>query len=352
MIRGPVSTLSLEGAETLSGLPEIPTAVRHREPWEGLPAVLEWALVAYAGSTLGRVFPLPLGETLLGRSPDCGLALPDGEVSRRHACLHVTPGGVRLEDLGSTNGTRLNGIPLHGSATLLAGDRVTVGGHVLKLVAMDPLERAFHETLLDLSTRDPLTGLANRSCVLAELQNRFGLSLRYGRPLSVVICDLDHFKRVNDAHGHAAGDQVLRAFGAWATASLREADLAGRIGGEEFLMVLPETDLAGDQVLRAFGAWATASLREADLAGRIGGEEFLMVLPETDLAGAQPFAERLRQVVASRPVPVSSGGLGVTCSLGIAQRRPDDLDAGQLLARADAALYRAKAEGRDRVCSD
>ncbi|MCX6547942.1 MAG: GGDEF domain-containing protein, partial [Acidobacteria bacterium] len=269
MIRGPVSTLSLEGAETLSGLPEIPTAVRHREPWEGLPAVLEWALVAYAGSTLGRVFPLPLGETLLGRSPDCGLALPDGEVSRRHACLHVTPGGVRLEDLGSTNGTRLNGIPLHGSATLLAGDRVTVGGHVLKLVAMDPLERAFHETLLDLSTRDPLTGLANRSCVLAELQNRFGLSLRYGRPLSVVICDLDHFKRVNDAHGHAAGDQVLRAF----------------------------------------GAWATASLREADLAGRIGGEEFLMVLPETDLAGAQPFAERLRQVVASRPVPVSSGGL-------------------------------------------
>lgn len=312
MIRGPVSTLSLEGAETLSGLPEIPTAVRHREPWEGLPAALEWALVAYAGSTLGRVFPLPLGETLLGRSPDCGLALPDGEVSRRHACLHVTPGGVRLEDLGSTNGTRLNGIPLHGSATLLAGDRVTVGGHVLKLVAMDPLERAFHETLLDLSTRDPLTGLANRSCVLAELQNRFGLSLRYGRPLSVVICDLDHFKRVNDAHGHAAGDQVLRAF----------------------------------------GAWATASLREADLAGRIGGEEFLMVLPETDLAGAQPFAERLRQVVASRPVPVSSGGLGVTCSLGIAQRRPDDLDAGQLLARADAALYRAKAEGRDRVCSD
>ena len=312
MIRGPVSTLSLEGAETLSGLPEIPTAVRLREPWEGLPAALEWALVAYAGSTLGRVFPLPLGETLLGRSPDCGLALPDGEVSRRHACLHVTPGGVRLEDLGSTNGTRLNGIPLHGSATLLAGDRVTVGGHVLKLVAMDPLERAFHETLLDLSTRDPLTGLANRSCVLAELQNRFGLSLRYGRPLSVVICDLDHFKRVNDAHGHAAGDQVLRAF----------------------------------------GAWATASLREADLAGRIGGEEFLMVLPETDLAGAQPFAERLRQVVASRPVPVSSGGLGVTCSLGIAQRRPDDLDAGQLLARADAALYRAKAEGRDRVCSD
>ena len=312
MKRSPHRPQYLEDSETLSGVPEVPTAVRHREPWEGLPATLEWALVAYAGSALGQVFPLPLGEALLGRSPDCALALLDGEVSRRHACLHVTAGGVRLEDLGSTNGTRLNGVPIQGSATLLAGDRVTVGGHVLKLVAMDPLERAFHETLLALSTRDPLTGLANRSCVLAELQNRFGLSLRYGRPLSVVICDLDHFKRVNDAHGHAAGDMVLRAF----------------------------------------GAWATASLREADLAGRIGGEEFLMVLPETDLSGAQPFAERLRQVVASRPVPMPSGGLGVTCSLGIAQRQPGDLDAGQLLARADAALYRAKAEGRDRVCSD
>jgi diguanylate cyclase (GGDEF)-like protein len=92
------------------------------------------------------------------------------------------------------------------------------------------------------------------------------------------------------------------------------------------------------------------TLREADLAGRIGGEEFLMVLPETDLTGARPFAERLLKAIASTPVPLPSGGLTITCSLGIAERTSMDLEAGQLLARADAALYRAKAGGRNQVC--
>jgi diguanylate cyclase (GGDEF)-like protein len=222
----------------------------------------------------------------------------------------VEEGRVQVEDLGSTNGTRVNGDRLLGPVMLQDGDRLEMGGHVLKLVFLDPLERTFHETLLDLSTKDPLTGLANRGSVLAEFQNRFGLSLRYNRPLSIVICDLDHFKRVNDTHGHGAGDFVLRIF------------------GERLL----------------------TTLREADLAGRIGGEEFIMVLPETDLAGARPFAERLRKAIATMPVALPSGSLTITCSLGIAERTAADLDAGQLLARADAALYRAKARGRDRVC--
>ncbi len=126
----------------------------------------------------------------------------------------------------------------------------------------------------------------------------------------MVVCDLDRFKHINDTFGHGAGDFVLRSF--------------------------------GERV--------TATLREADLAGRIGGEEFLMILPETDLTGAMPFAERLRRAVADTPMALTGEGLTVSCSLGVAQREPDDLDAGQLLARADAALYRAKAEGRNRVC--
>jgi diguanylate cyclase (GGDEF)-like protein len=193
---------------------------------------------------------------------------------------------------------------------LRAGDRLTFGGHVLKVVAMDPLERAFHETLLDLSTKDPLTGLANRTRALGEFQTRFGLSVRYRRPLSVLMCDLDHFKQINDAHGHGAGDFVLQIFG---------------------------------ERLRA-------TLREADVAGRIGGEEFLVILPETDLNGAQPFAERLRKAISAAPVPLPGCELEVTCSLGIAERVPGDLDAGHMLARADAGLYRAKMEGRNRVC--
>ena len=296
--------------ETLPGLPEMPTVVRTKAADEIQQAPAQWALVAYAGVALGRVFPIPQGETIAGRAPDSGVVLLDGEVSRHHAKFRVEGARVLAEDLDSTNGTRVNGEPLMGPVELRAGDRLAIGGHVLKLVFLDPLERAFHETLLDLSTKDPLTGLANRGSALAELQNRFGLSVRYDRPLSVVVCDLDLFKRVNDTHGHGAGDFVLHTF------------------GERLL----------------------TTLREADLAGRIGGEEFLMVLPETDLSGARPFAERLRKAIASVPVPLPSGPLQVTCSLGIAERISADADAGQLLARADAALYRAKAGGRDRVC--
>jgi diguanylate cyclase (GGDEF)-like protein len=296
--------------ETFPGLPEVPTVVRTKSEVDALAAPAEWALVAYAGAALGRVFPLAAGEVIVGRAPESGVPLLDGEVSRQHARFRVDEGRVLVEDLASTNGTRVNGALIQGLAELRPGDRIAIGGHVLKLVFLDPLERAFHETLLDLSTKDPLTGLANRGSVLAELQNRFGLSQRYGRPLSVVVCDLDHFKQVNDTHGHGVGDFVLRTF------------------GERLI----------------------ATLREADLAGRIGGEEFLMVLPETDLSGARPFAERLRRAVAAAPVPLASGSLAVTCSLGIAERIAEDQDAGQLLARADAALYRAKGLGRDQVC--
>ncbi len=298
------------GMETSPGFPEVPTVVRTKAESDALQHPAEWALVVYAGATLGRVFPLDPGEVIVGRAPKAGVALPDGEVSRQHARLLVEEGRVQVEDLDSTNGTRLNGELLRGLTELHPGDRLAIGAHVLKLVFLDPLERIFHETLLDLSTKDPLTGLANRGSVLAEFQNRFGLSLRYDRPLSVVVCDLDFFKQVNDTHGHGAGDFVLRTFG-------------------ERLM---------------------ASLREADLAGRIGGEEFLIVLPETDLSGARPFAARLLKAIASTPIPLPSGGITLTCSLGIAERTAVDLEAGQLLARADAALYRAKAGGRDRVC--
>jgi diguanylate cyclase (GGDEF)-like protein len=297
-------------SETLPGLPEQPTVVRRKSEGETEAAPAQWALVAYAGSALGRVFPLPPGVTLLGRATTTGIALLDDEVSRQHAQVRLEGGQVQVEDLGSTNGTRVNGLLIQGAVSLQVGDRLGVGTHVLKLVCMDALERTFHETLLDLSTKDPLTGLANRGNTLVEFQNRFGLSLRYDRPLSVVVCDLDFFKAVNDTYGHGAGDLVLHSF--------------------------------GERLLK--------SLRESDLAGRIGGEEFLVILPETDLAGAVRFAERLRHAVADMPMVLPNRAIEVTCSLGVAERLPVDQEPGQLLARADAALYGAKAGGRNRVC--
>lgn len=296
-----------------SAFEDLETALRKKEAHDIPPPPCQWALVVYAGTQLGRVFPLNPGETTLGRNPQAGITLLDEEVSRLHAALKLAGDAadspVQIQDLGSTNGTLVNGKPVEGIHRLEVGDRIALGAHVLKLVAMDPLERSFHETLLDQSTKDTLTGLANRAASLAELQSRFDLSQRHNRPLSVVMCDLDYFKRINDSHGHGAGDLVLKSFG---------------------------------EVVRQ-------KLRGSDLAGRIGGEEFIVVLPETEMEGALFLAERLRSGLEERTMPFSAGAVRVTCSLGVAERGREDRDAGVLLARADAALYRAKTEGRNRV---
>jgi diguanylate cyclase (GGDEF)-like protein len=285
-----------------------------------LPAegTAEWALVVYAGSNLGRVFRLSRGETIIGRATDADIPLLDEEVSRVHAKVHLgtDAGGqdaLSIRDLHSTNGTFLNERRFNESTEpLRPGDRIAVGGHVLKLVEMDPLEKAFHETLLDLGTRDPLTGLANRGAILSDLQTRFSLSRRHDRPLSLIMCDLDYFKAVNDTHGHGAGDMVLAAFG---------------------------------ETVRKI-------LRITDMAGRIGGEEFLLVLPESERHGAALLAERLRSEIEKNYIPLQDGTIAVTCSFGVAECRATDLDAGALMGRVDLALYSAKRTGRNKVVTD
>ena len=304
-----------EPTVVVHGWPDLETAMRKRTPEDQELQPVEHVLVVYAGSHLGRVFPLSPGINVIGRSPGVDLPLPDEEVSRVHAwiTLRGAPGNeVVLEDKGSTNGTFLNDELVTGATPLAAGDRISVGNHVLKLVAMDPLERSFYAVLLDQTIRDPLTGLNNRRSTLEELQNRFDLSQRHHRPLAVIMCDLDHFKLINDTLGHGAGDMVLEEFGR-------------RVRG---------------------------SLRATDLAGRIGGEEFLLVLPETELEGAMLLAERLRTATGEHLFELPPERLRVTCSLGVAQRQGEDRNGGVLLARADGALYAAKRAGRDRVVSD
>ena len=299
----------------VQGWPDLETALRKRVPEDQEPLPSEHVLVVYAGTHLGRVFPLVPGVNVIGRSPGVDLPMPDEEVSRTHAWITLkgAPGNeLILEDRGSTNGTYLNDQLITGPVRLTAGDRISVGNHVLKLVAMDPLERAFYAILLDQTTKDPLTGLNNRRSALEELQNRFDLSDRHNRPLAVIMCDLDHFKTINDTLGHGAGDLVLEEFG-------RRVKL---------------------------------NLRATDLAGRIGGEEFLLILPETDMEGALLLAERLRAATGEHGFELGTESLKVTCSLGVAQRTAEDRDGGALLARADGALYAAKRGGRDRVRSD
>ena len=155
---------------------------------------------------------------------------------------------------------------------------------------------------------DPLTGLLNRRGLEGQFAFAIALARRSGRPLSLLAVDVDHFKRVNDTHGHGVGDQVLQSLA---------------------------------QTLQQ-------RLRSSDVAARIGGEEFVALLPDTSLEEARAAADALRLAVAAQLHPQVGP---ITISLGVSALRADDADnARTLLERADAALYQAKKEGRNRVC--
>lgn len=280
----------------------------------------DWALIRYVGNPIGEVIPLPHQGLRIGRTADNDLSLPEPEVSRRHAILELVAqedgsASILLHDQGSTNGTYVNGRRVEPNSTqrLENGDVIRVGPHAFKAKRLDELERHYHQAVLAQTTVDALTGVSNRATVLTYLEKHFDLARRHGRPLSVLLCDLDHFKRINDTYGHAAGDRVLQVFGGLVMGRLRGSDQVGRIGGEEFLVVLPETQ---------------------------SGEAFTV-------------ADNLRAALCAEPVLIhGSAPIMVSCSLGVAQVNENDPDAGSLLARADAALYRAKAEGRNRAVLD
>lgn len=162
--------------------------------------------------------------------------------------------------------------------------------------------------LREMAVTDPLTSLRNRRGVLASAEVEAAKHRRDGRPLSFVLCDLDHFKSINDTHGHETGDKVLQAV---------------------------------SHVLRS-------AVREGDHAARWGGEEFLVLLPETEPQGAMLVANRLRESVAALAVPGKNGPLSISMTMGVSSLRPNE-PIEQAIARADKALYKGKHGGRDRV---
>lgn len=180
------------------------------------------------------------------------------------------------------------------------------------------LENArLYEETRRLSITDPLTGIGNRRHFIELAQREFQRSHRYQRPLSLIMMDLDHFKVVNDTYGHLVGDKVLQAIAKLCERNLRESDIIGRYGGEEFLILLPETP-------------GNSTETETN-----------------DEHTAKAVAERLRKMVESTPTQTAQGEIPITISLGIAEltENVDDLDT--LIDRADQALYQAKQSGRN-----
>lgn len=187
-----------------------------------------------------------------------------------------------------------------------------VDGSALRMTgtAMDiTVRKVLEQELTRLATTDPLTGVANRRRFIEQLEMELVRVKRLGEPASFVMLDIDHFKNVNDTHGHTIGDGVLQHL----------------------------------------AALSRRRLRRIDLFGRLGGEEFGILLPGTDEAGALQFAEGFRLCVADTPFQDGTVAVHFTISIGIAEFNSSDVAADSIIARADVALYRAKDDGRNRV---
>lgn len=265
-------------------------------------------LVVIRGGELGARADLAEVDLVIGRAPGCGFRLDDPGVSRQHCRIWRDGDRWRLRDLGSTNKTFVNGAPVD-EVELADGDRIGVGDTVFKFVRAGSVEERYHQQLYELASIDALTGLYNRRKFREQLEQTLLKTLETRAPLSLVFVDLDHFKRINDTHGHQSGDEVLRGVA---------------------------------EVVRA-------RLREGDIAGRLGGEEFAVFLPETGLAAAADWAEGLRAAVAATRHRIDALELAVTVSLGVAAWRPERPTSADLMRAADEQLYAAKAAGRDRV---
>jgi two-component system cell cycle response regulator len=269
-------------------------------------------LTVIQGRELGRDYRLRKPEYTIGRESDCDICIPEETVSRRHAKIQIRGSGpreYRLIDLGSTNKTFVNNSEA-GSVLIKNGDKIRIGNTVLRFDLLDAEDIKYHQEIQKKIKYDALTGLLTKESLYLALQHELLRCKKFDIPLSVLMMDLDHFKKVNDTHGHQAGSHTLAEI----------------------------------------GSLIARNLRETDVSARYGGEEFISYLSEQRKPGAKVAAESLRAAIANAQIAFGDKVIAITISIGVAQF-PDDGDTiEELVARADEALYAAKGKGRNRVC--
>lgn len=268
----------------------------------------EPALIMLEGDLPGTVFRLHPGRQIIGRRPECEIRLRERAVSGIHAEVIRVRDTVTINDLASTNGTLVNGMRIRNPVPLVQGSLLKLGNCVFKFVD-SLLEVEFTEALHTRGITDQLTGAFNHSYIVARLGFLIDMASSE-HPVSVIAFDFDNFKHVNDQYGHAAGDHILRATCA----------------------------LIGAEFVRAQDAFA-----------RMGGEEFVIALPNTTLDGARDIAERLRHTLEERMFDYEGEEIRLTSSFGVCCATSAVEQPEALLARADELLYRSKREGRNRV---
>lgn len=263
-------------------------------------------LIVLVGGRRGERAVLADQKFVLGRGSAADLVIDSDAVSRAHAYIEKRGGSHFLVDNDSTNGSYVNYKRIR-EKVLCDGDQIQIGHAMLKYLSGDNIETAYHEEFRRLARRDALTGALNRTTYEEEVRVALSAAERRGKDLSLVLFDLDHFKAINDTHGHTAGDLALSFVGELMVNRTEEPHLFARVGGEEFAILFHGSK---DQALAE--------------------------------------AERIRLAIEKLEVDYDGAHIPVTASIGVAQFLPGQ-SASDLYDEADARLYEAKKSGRNQV---
>jgi diguanylate cyclase (GGDEF)-like protein len=265
-------------------------------------------LIYPAGAELGRRYELgDCRDVIIGRGADCDIQVDRDSVSRRHAKVTRADSGWQVQDLGSTNGSYVNDAPIQ-QCGLRDGDLLKIGNAIFKFLVGGNIESAYHEEIYRMTIIDGLTHAYNKRYFIENLDKEIPRCARHQRSLSLVMFDIDHFKKINDVHGHLTGDHVFR-------------ELARRV---------------------------RTRVRKEEVFARYGGEEFVLTLPETVREQAMKVAEDLRCLVNAEPFNFDGDLIPVTISLGIGTTT-SEISSEAFIKLADDNLYKAKRAGRNRV---
>jgi two-component system cell cycle response regulator len=273
-------------------------------------------VVVVGGMDIGSVIPVDQPKVTLGRAPECTVVLQDESVSRIHAEIVQREHGALIRDLGSTNGTFIGGQRIK-EAPLSQGDKVLLGRRsILKYEIFDQVDAAYQKKLYESSTRDSLTGVYNRRYFNQRIASELSFAKRHVLWLTLLIFDLDHFKKINDVFGHHNGDRVLTGV----------------------------TDAV------------STILRTEDILARYGGEEFAIIAPGTSYDGGMALGQRVRQRVENEVIFASDSAdkaIKTTVSIGVVTvAQGAAVEAAGVISAADRNLYEAKNGGRNKVvCS-
>ena len=273
------------------------------------PAGKEACLVVIYGLDLGKKYNVDRPSIVIGRSSKADIQIDQESVSRNHCKLINTGKSIMLRDLGSTNGTYVND-ELVDEYVLRDGDLIKIGRCIFKFLSGNNIENAYHEEIYRLTTIDGLTQVYNKRYFIETLEREIGRAHRYRRELSLIMFDIDHFKKINDTYGH----------------------------------------LAGDHVLKQLASVIKARIRREDIMSRYGGEEFAIILPEIDNYNAVQFAEKIRGLVEKAAFRFEDTDIPVTISIGCASMTTELQEPHEFVRVADGHLYTAKSQGRNRVC--